>query len=410
MSAETLGKKLLDEVVEEPFDNVLQSLRRLRDGSRAFTNIGSIDDLLRVFQYGGQHKHDLEAPDILEAPTPKFPIIEITSSGPGQGKTQLLYFLTTIAILPPAYTASQIRLGGHNGAVVIIDSDGRYNVSRLAQVMQFYISVYRASQTGSAGRQNRYTAQEIMADGEDSELVRMCLKHVHVFNPQSFESLLDTLGSLDEYLSNFDEHVSTSRPLSAILLDSASTFYWQERRKIEDAKVPINPQTDDSSSTRTEIKDPPQNSYALLKQSLSGLAKKFSCLVVTTSVSNSRHAVHRSREVTIPSELPAPWSTFPTLRLHVRRAAVDKFPPMHSIQDALRDQPARQEVVSQYRYEILLNRWNADTWGEELRSAVDSAITVIPMWIGDEGMWVKNSEMSDDDWPPWRDLLKANET
>ena len=362
--------------------------------------------MLKTFQYGGEPRLDEDAVHAFEALLSKPPVIEITSSGSHQGKTQLLYYLTAIAILPPIDGSSRVSLGGLDSTVVVLDTDGRFDVMRLAQVMQFYISAYRVLQFGSPNEPERWSAQDIVANDDDSALIRACLKHVHVFCPKSSEALLATLDSLEEWLYNFDEHESASRPLSAVLLDSVSSLYWQERRRVDDAKLPMHHQTNDQSSSAIEPTLPPQNTYAVLRRNLTALSKKYSCLVVIATRSSSQNTRQGPLEATIPPELPLPWSTFPTLRLHIRKMAVDKFPPMHSIREALRDQSARQEIVNQGRYEILLNHWSADAWSEGVKSALGKRATTISMWIGDEGTWVKHNEATNERWPPWMALFQ----
>ena len=362
--------------------------------------------MLKVFQYGGEFEVDPNLTDSLGTHTPKLPTIEITSSGPGQGKTQLLYFMITRAVLPAVDATSGATLNGLDSAVVILDTDGHFEISRLAQVMQLYISVHRASRLKDSGEQGHNSAKQLVADDIDSALIHRCLKHVHVFSPPSFESLLTTLDSLEAYLSDFEEHFSEQRALSAILLDSVNAFYWQERRKAEDEKLSIHLQMHDASSSHVGPTSPSINSYVQLRQSLTLLAKKYSCTIVVTTRSSSRNVRLRSHEAIVKPELPPPWPMFPILRLVVTRVPVDKFPPMHSIQEALRDKVARQEVVSQGRYEILLNHWSAETWNEGIKSALERRVTTIPLWIGDEGSWVKDDGLPSEHWPPWMDLLK----
>ena len=386
---------------------MLGSLHSLCYRARPVTNIDSIDILLKIFQHGGDFQDLSSTIDPSSYPR-KPPIIEITSR-PGQGKTQLLYFLITIAVLPATDPSSEITLGGQNSAVIFLDTDGRFDVSRLAQIMQLYISIHRASQDNKLGRQDRYSAQEVIADDNDAALIRTSLEHVHVCAPQSLESLLATLDTLGTYLSGFDEQLSASRCLSAIILDSASAFYWQERRRVEDAKLPIHLQTIDPSFTEAEIKDPPINPYAQLRQSLSTLSKDYLCPVIVTTRSNNRHVISRPSEPAVPPELPLPWPTFPTLRLHVMRWTVDKYPPIHSVQEALRDKMTRQGVVRRGRYEISLNYWASDTWGQRVKSALENRATATSLWIGEEGVWVKDNEVANDSWPPWVDLMKAGQ-
>src|SRR4030095_12875097 len=76
---------------------------------------------------------------------------------------------------------------------------------------------------------------------EDLQLHSMlheCLRHVHVFRPQSSQALLATIQSLETYLLDGSDHISGLRPLRAIVLDSATAFYWQDRREAEILRIP----------------------------------------------------------------------------------------------------------------------------------------------------------------------------
>ncbi|KAF2231746.1 hypothetical protein EV356DRAFT_283457 [Viridothelium virens] len=407
MSAQDLGKRLLNEVIEEKLDEALQSLHALHHRSRPFTGINHIDNVLHKFRPGDSLDFDLDALDVQGTHPPKPAIIEIESPDPSQGKTQLLYFLTATIVLPTIDATSQVILNGQNGAVVVLDTDSRFSVSRLAQVMQFYISLHRTPQRVASSRRQDLSPQQIIDHDDDTAFIQMCLKHVHIFYPQSFESLLATLHSLEEYLLNFDKHTSASRPLSAIILDSASAFYWQERRKREDAKLSIHQRTNDPSLTQTIIKTPQLNDYAQLRQTLKMLMKSFACPVIITTDSNTRHLLPQSHEAILTPELSHPWLAFPKVRLLIRKPPIDKFPPAHSVQEAFRDKLARQEVVNQGRFEILLKYRAAEAWREGLESAPADQTICLPVRVGDEGVWVSDGNCSSDNWLPWLEFVGA---
>jgi hypothetical protein len=118
----------------------------------------------------------------------KFPVIELCSEESGTGKTQLLYLIIAVAILPETYT--DVDLGGRNSAVVILDTEGCFDVQRLAEVMKGYIR----SQDGS------------FPDIED--LVHRSLQHVQIYQPEKLSSLITTLSTLQTYLFIDSHNVS----------------------------------------------------------------------------------------------------------------------------------------------------------------------------------------------------------
>ncbi|KAI9710693.1 MAG: hypothetical protein M1820_002526 [Bogoriella megaspora] len=391
MSAEDLGRRLRNEVVEESLNETLQALWSLHANSRPATTIKPIDDLLRIFQLSGliqEHDRDHSKESFRQS---KLPIIELCSAGSSQGKTQLLYLLTAAAVLPATYGNAEIKIEGRNGAVIVFDTDGRFNILRLAQVMQFYISIHRRSMTSKNDDEAIHVSGQIVAGDDDTDLIRSCLRHVHVFKPQSFSSLIDTLEGLETYIFNFDEHFSASKAISAVLLDSPGAFHWQQKRQIEDAKL----QGISSANSLQIDASIAANVYSRLKKQLTTIAKSLACPVVfTTRSTDNRAANTRSHEPSITPEHAGTWSGFATLRLLVSKVAVDRFPPAYSVDEALRDRLARQEVVERGRYEIHLNYWGAENWNEDLRSAVRGAITRIPLWIGVDGVWVKDPKGS----------------
>lgn len=145
----------------------------------------ALEDLFHVdaiSNHGGEHQP--------HSTTRKFPIIELCSEESGTGKTQLLYFITSIAILPDIY--SDHDLGGRNNAIVIIDTEARFDIQRLAEVMKGYIISKFASCT------------------DIDDLIVRSLQHVHIYQPQNLASLNATLSSIQNYLWTEAERVSIS--------------------------------------------------------------------------------------------------------------------------------------------------------------------------------------------------------
>lgn len=308
--ASDFGKRVLGEVSEESLDELLHDLRSLRPPGAAAYNasncrlgIQELDELLQVFMpsppapvsvfrpespaYHGQdvgHGDDAGERNEVEtesrSPTDPIsalrvdevnPVVEVSSFSSGAGKTQLLYYLTAVAILPAHYNG--VQLGGRNAAIVFIDADGRFDADRLHAVakgiIQRKLDAHLRSETAESGVES---------------LLLSALHHVHVFRPQSSLSLLATLKYLDAYLLDLNCHFSSSRPLHAILLDSANAFFWQDKLRDEVARI------EEIGRSSAEIeREREQNRsfqlgvlYAALVEELRRLQRRFGCAIFYT--------------------------------------------------------------------------------------------------------------------------------
>ena len=257
----------------------------------------------------------------------RLPVLEICSENTGAGKTQLLYYIVANGVLPEIHGST--ILDGKSGSVIFIDTDGRFNVDRLVQVMQYYIE----------SKKN----EEDTMDGID-QLIERSLQHVHVFQPRTMSSFLETLSSLRDYLFEPSAHVSSNRAVNSIVIDSASAFYWDTRAALEterinalDAKAP--------GASAASMPPPKPNPYALLVNRLRAQQQIFSCAVIIASTA-TKHRNPNTGEENIRT-LPAPWQTFPTTRLMVRRDHVRKFVVGIAWEEAEKDKLLRQAAVDQ---------------------------------------------------------------
>ena len=238
-----------------------------------------------------------------------FPFIEITSDRPGSGKTHILYHIITIAILPSHFNG--VPLNGKNGTVVFLDSDLRFDVCRLSQVIRSYVvqcsMVDNTVQSSDLSvRQNRIVSTDL------DILVGELLKHVHVIQQWSMGGLLESLEKLPHYLLVNSNHCSAKRHLHSILIDSASAFYWESRMK-NDEKGDIAALDTGMSYTKT--------SYLKLARLLHRLQATFACIVVATTWSYSQfNPTHAGTPEPQPwkSILPSPWLRLPTVRMVVK--------------------------------------------------------------------------------------------
>ncbi|KAH0562396.1 hypothetical protein GP486_002919, partial [Trichoglossum hirsutum] len=239
MSAEALGRTLLGEVKEEGLDEVRDILHSLRilcgSRQRSQLHIPALDRLLNVFiqPFPIPRQPAAAAAEQVLHPSKQFnptgassyqakvvpAVVEITSTSPYCGKTHLLYYITAIAVLPSK--VNDVFLNGKEGAVVVLDTDARFDVLRLRQVMKHFIKT-RHSEASALS--------EYDEDGLEG-VIRHALLHVHIYHPQSSASLAATIEAIPPYLlcGTGKKHFSSGRALEAVLLDSVSAFVYQDR-------------------------------------------------------------------------------------------------------------------------------------------------------------------------------------
>ncbi|KAF7117340.1 hypothetical protein CNMCM5793_006089 [Aspergillus hiratsukae] len=421
--AASFGEKLLREVHSERLDELLHDLRSLfpRSPGESTSQLGvkALDALLEVFmpspsaqahihqvgrdtyqrqsEHGVQHTQaDVEDDQNASAEDRRLPaasltkqidpVIEISSTSSAAGKSHLLYYLTAIAVLPS--TINGVRVDGRASAVVFIDADGRFDAERLRTVacglIDRKLKAYSGTEQEGQMHPPNLTPQEL------ESIIVTSLQHVHVFRPQSSASLLATLKSLQAYLLDISRHYSSHRPLHAIFIDSATAFFWQDKlhddvARTENIGRPVAEIELERNQKRIFFLS---DIYAELVQTLKALQRHFGCIVAyTCKTLNSRSGTGyqgQSQSTQQPSgpfdlynpsnvaaarstpsfrcPLPAPWGTFATLRLVVRRDAVRPFPPMMTARDARRDAIMRQNVVLEGRFLGWVNEWERGEW------------------------------------------------
>lgn len=268
-------------------------------------------------------------------PNSGLPILEIISPPPahhpfGAGKTALLYLIIAHVILPASFS-SAVPLGGQEAAVVLVDPLNHFDVSRLTSIMLSCL----ATAISSAGQDlDESTKLEMRTT------VRRSLPHIHIFRPQSWPSLLATLGSLPDYLFNSLRHKSMHRRIHSLIFEDIDAFVWSIRNT---PSIPLNP-SNLLSTASTQ-----------LTSRISRLTSLLSSATILTSHS------------TLPSmfrpAVPISWPVGSTVtRLAVRRAEVLKFAPTISIEEAEAEREQRWEVLRRGRFEC----WKVGTGvGEE---------------------------------------------
>lgn len=298
-----------------------------------------------------------------------YPVLEISSISSAAGKSQMLYQLVAMAVLPSSFNG--VSLDGFDSAVAFIDNDGRFDAERIRTVARGII------QNKLQTRVENFSSNTSLDDSIEA-LILESLRHVHVFRPQSSLALLATLQSLDAYLLELHRHPSTNRALNAIVIDNATAFFWQDKLQDEIAR------TEDIGRSAAEIERERLQKesfhiadvYADLVTSLKRLQDIFDCSVIYTTTSATGKPTESSsvpwgsynpldtvlKTPSFRSPLPAPWGLFPTLRLVLQREVVRPFPPTVTVYEAQKDAPMRQEVVMRGEFLGSVNGWGREDW------------------------------------------------
>ncbi|CAK1357129.1 uncharacterized protein RHO25_008722 [Cercospora beticola] len=350
MSVEDLGKKLLAEVEEVGLDEILKDLRLQQDDRSCYFGLPQLDALV-------QCKLDLKAtvPNIATPP----PIVELMSHHTCSGKTQLLYHLTALAVLPRT-------LGGRQAAVIYFDLDKHFSVTRLAQQIKRLLLA-----------QSLAPNQKLSNDNVN-EIVSECLLHVQIYHSYSLSKTVSTLNNLQSYLFDSSKHHSFDRTIAFIAVDSASALYWQTRFETEEAALL-------SSTSNKSYTEPPRQpiGYTHLAAALQSASRTFSAPIIYTvrdynppAKASSHNSNHHQYQLTnsafgssllddayaLRPSLPAPFNSvsFATLRLIMRRGIVRKLPIEVTVEDALQEESNRRKVTDQGKFECFVNEWGVD--------------------------------------------------
>ena len=265
-------------------------------------------------------------------------VIELTATTSCSGKTQLLYLIAASSLLPTHPETDSVNNGGSE--VIWLDADCRFSIFRLQQIILQCIgkSYERVSSLGN------------------SELIqRLCnisLEHLHVFRPQSFDSLISTIISLPSYLFKSSLHQLASRPLRLVIISSLSAFLGSDNIK-SDVELPTTPEQSRGNHFNRQ--------YVDLTASLKGLLDIFDCTIIATnwSLSPLQEDIHG---VSIRNHLPNIWNNLCMMKLLVKRDRVLKFEPKMSVEETANDGVVREEVLSQSKFSCHLNHWGSEEW------------------------------------------------
>ncbi|PLN84749.1 hypothetical protein BDW42DRAFT_30864 [Aspergillus taichungensis] len=384
--AASFGENLLKEIHEERLDEFFCDLRTLL-GPSPRLGADALDDLVEVFMpvcsvpagertlpVGQDEQREVQPETLFKKRHD--PVVEITSTSSAAGKSQILYYLTAMAVLPSMFNGA--RLDGHTAAVVYIDTDGRFDAERLQSVARGIVEHKVRQPEPSTNSDNTGMAS----------MLATALQHVHVFRPQSSCSLLATLQTLDAYLLDLSRHYSSARPVHAIFLDSASAFFWPDRLRDEVARIEDigRPYAELERERRMQLSFHISDLYAALVAELRRLQRRFGCTVVYTATAHTTGRPPLSNPASGPFDLYNPgedrsrsrvrapslrpllpgWGAFPTLRLVVGREAVRAFPPGTTAGEAQRVADARQDAVRRGQFWARVNAWGEEEWPQRV--------------------------------------------
>ncbi|KAL9025475.1 MAG: hypothetical protein Q9196_005711 [Gyalolechia fulgens] len=344
MSAGNLGSRLLQEVKVEGLD----------EQSRPFTGQQRLDRLLQAFV-----KSDAPSPRRYNSPTCQrnvdsslqTPVLELVGTSPCSGKTQLLYHLIGLSLLPSEHDG--VNLGGRSSAVILFDLGNNISALRLQSIMVNEVQ-------SCVGKSSEPAHVQTVVN-----LVQSSLEHLHLFRPQSSLSLLATFSNLESCIFNTASHSSADRQVSLIVLHHVDAFLWQDR--LEDAEDPTN---ESNISQKTSL---PSRRFRDLVAQLGRLHARFGCVIIATSSALSTVAYVRTDGLVVPTlrpHLPNAWRSFVTLRLLIQRDSVRKFPLGVSVEEAARGAGQRRAAVEKCIFSARLDWSESDDWREGTRVAV----------------------------------------
>ncbi|CAG2236513.1 DNA repair protein XRCC2-like isoform X2 [Mytilus galloprovincialis] len=130
----------------------------------------------------------------------------------GSGKTELLLSIVTSIILPKDWNG--YNLNGANAGVIFIDTDYKFQILRLVNIMEKRIM-------GKTEHDKLDTSKKTSSN-DIEVLVKECLKKIMIVRCTSSFQLLVTLHSLESTISNNPD-------IAVIMIDSISAFYWIDR-------------------------------------------------------------------------------------------------------------------------------------------------------------------------------------
>ena len=128
--------------------------------------------------------------------------------GEGTGKSETCLHLITRCILPSSWR--DIKLGGCDAGVIVIDNDYSFSILRLATLMERFI-LHQAKE-----------CSKVISSDDIEKFISSCFRKLHVSQCSNSTEFVLTLHRLETLICN-------EPGISAIVIDSLSAFYWIDR-------------------------------------------------------------------------------------------------------------------------------------------------------------------------------------
>jgi hypothetical protein len=196
------------------------------------------------------------------------------------------------------------------------------------------------------------------------DLIHKALSHIHIFQPSSLSSLIATISSLPTYFLD-PKNGSAERRLGAIIIDSASTFFWED--KVSAVTGQGQGQTQGQSKYPALASTLKRTSTALQSPIIfttENISATSAISATTTSTSASTTASGPSATSTdtiaIRPQLPPPFPTLPTLRLIISRHTIQSFSKDMDAETAIKHAEAREKAVRDAGFVVRVNKWGSD--------------------------------------------------
>ena len=244
--------------------------------------------------------------------------MEIIGAIPSSGKTEILYKIAADYLYPS--NRRTFCRPGIDGVVIWIDAGARFSISRFHTVLTNALS------------------ESIEQRDESSNLLPIletaCLQHIHIFRPQSAESLLATAESLPAYLLGQAPSCSSSCPLRAVIISDISSFYWQIRQE---------EQLDAGKETVAgAIQEPKRMAHGWRKmvRALRKVQEDFGCSIIASNslISN----LNPGDDNVARSQLPAVWNNFASTKVVLTCVNVQRYRAGISVEEALAENKERR--------------------------------------------------------------------
>jgi hypothetical protein len=270
--------------------------------------------------------------------------------------------LTAVSALPR-------HAGGKESTVVYIDADGHFSARRLKQIMQHYVQQQQSQQQSSNQQPNNPGTTSLpMPEVDVDAIIQDALHHVYVFRPQSSSHILSILSNLQAYLldTSHGQSIPIHRPLSLVIIDPATAFYWQDRFDRAMARLDTPGQGIQGQAPSTTLQ---------IIEQVKLVQARFECAVLfSTAMPSSTHpspasarrpeAEAEARPMT-PAAPPdsargiSPWTAYATLALSLARMPVAQFPPQMSMDECLSARERRFDAMRQGRFTAVVQSVNA---------------------------------------------------